>query len=74
MADSVKSQARRCNPAGLCARNISFRLSQWGLTTLCICDVCKALFRHAVMAYLSRAEDPELRGRLKTAESLSDAP
>jgi queuine/archaeosine tRNA-ribosyltransferase len=74
MADSAKSQARGCNPAGLCARRVRFRLSKRGLTTECICDVCTVLFRHAVMAHLSRAEDPERGGRLKTAESLRDAP
>lgn len=73
-ADNAKSQARKCSPAGLCARTVSVRLSNWCLTILCIFDVCMVLFRHAVMAHLSRAEDPELGGRLKTAESLRDAP
>ena len=74
MADSAEAQARRCNAAGLCARRVRFRLSKWWLPTLCIFAVCMLLFRHAVMADLSRAEDPELGGRLKTAESLRDAP
>ena len=74
MVDNAKVQATKCTPTRLCARRVSFRLSKWGLMTLCICDVCTVLFRHAVMVHLSRAEDPELGGRLKTAESLRDAP